>query len=140
MNSITLLLVAATLGAQPEMAWKQTDHSLALMRGPGVVWQFNYKPEEGKPYFNPITVAGSSSLTDLRPADQLTIHAFLELDRRFPLQSSADSSQNDPVHRLQGHPSHGLAIVIPLGRENVQRVGHKDATIGAFDPHERFTP
>jgi hypothetical protein len=51
------------------VAWKQTDHSLALLRGPGVVWQFNYKKEEGKPYFHPITVAGSPTLTDLRPAD-----------------------------------------------------------------------
>ena len=39
------------------------------MRGSGVVWQFNYKTEEGKPYFHPITVAGSPTLTDLRPAD-----------------------------------------------------------------------
>jgi hypothetical protein len=69
MNSIALFLAAATLGAEPELAWKQTDHSLALMRGPGVVWQFNYKPEEGKPYFHPITLAGSSPLTDFRPAD-----------------------------------------------------------------------
>ncbi len=69
MNSIALLLAAATLGAEPELAWKQTDHSLALTRGPAVVWQFNYKKEEGKPYFHPITLAGSSSLTDLRPAD-----------------------------------------------------------------------
>ena len=30
MNGIALLLAAATLGAQPELAWKQTDHSLAL--------------------------------------------------------------------------------------------------------------
>ncbi len=63
------LPAAATPGAQPELAWKQTDHSLALSRGPIVVWQFNYKREEGKPYFHPITVAGSSALTDLRPAD-----------------------------------------------------------------------
>ena len=69
MNSITLLLAAAALGAGPEGAWKQTDHSLALMRGPAIAWQFNYKPEEGKPYFHPITVAGSTVLTDLRPAD-----------------------------------------------------------------------
>ena len=39
------------------------------MRGTAVVWQFNYKTEEGKPYFHPITVAGSPALTDFRPAD-----------------------------------------------------------------------
>ena len=59
MNGIALLLAAATLGAGPELTWKQTDHSLALMCGQGIVWQFNYKTEEGKPYFHPITVAGS---------------------------------------------------------------------------------
>ena len=69
MNSIAILLAAATLGAETETSWRRTGHSLALMRGPAVVWQFNYKKEEGKPYFHPITVAGSSVLTDLRPAD-----------------------------------------------------------------------
>ena len=52
MNSIALLLAAAALGAGPELAWRQTDHSLALIRGPAIVWQFNYKTEEGKPYFS----------------------------------------------------------------------------------------
>jgi len=31
MNGLVLLFAAATLGAQPELAWKQTDHSLALI-------------------------------------------------------------------------------------------------------------
>jgi len=61
------LLAGAT--PMPELEWRKTDHSLALMRGSQTVWQFNYKKEEGKPYFHPLTVAGSSSLTDLRPAD-----------------------------------------------------------------------
>lgn len=48
--------------------WKQTDHSLALLRGTNVVWQFNY-PKEDKPHFHPLTVAGGASLTALSPAD-----------------------------------------------------------------------
>ena len=36
---------------------------------PRVVWQLDYQKEEGKPYFHPITVAGSPSLTEFRPAD-----------------------------------------------------------------------
>ena len=69
MNGLVLLFAAATLGAQPELAWKQTDHSPALIRGPMVVWQFIYKRKEGKPYFHLVTVAGSSPMTDFRPAD-----------------------------------------------------------------------
>ena len=51
------------------LAWKQTDSSLALVSGDRVVWQFNYKKAEGKPYFHPISIAGSPTLTDLRPKD-----------------------------------------------------------------------
>ena len=51
------------------LAWKETDHSLALVRGGQVVWQFNYQKEQGKPYFHPVTIAGSQPVTDLRPAD-----------------------------------------------------------------------
>jgi hypothetical protein len=69
MNSLVLLLVTTTVSAEPSLAWKETPHSLALLRGEQVVWQLNYKPEEGKPYFHPVTVAGSESLSDLRPAD-----------------------------------------------------------------------
>jgi hypothetical protein len=69
MTSIPLLLVAAALAAEPDPVWKQTPDSLALARGDRVVWQFNYKADGGKPYFHPITVAGSPVLTDFRPAD-----------------------------------------------------------------------
>lgn len=52
-----------------ELTWKQTASSLALLDGGKVVWQFNCEKGEGKPYFHPLTVAGSPSLTALRPAD-----------------------------------------------------------------------
>ena len=55
--------------AAAEMTWKQTPSSLALASSEKVVWQFNYAKGEGKPYFHPVTVAGSPALTDLRPAD-----------------------------------------------------------------------
>ena len=69
MMSFVVLLAAAAVSAEPELAWKETPHSLALVRGEQVVWQFNYKKEEGKPYFHPVTIAGGDSVTDLRPAD-----------------------------------------------------------------------
>lgn len=69
MMSFVVLLAAAAVSAEPELAWKETPHSLALVRGEQVVWQFNYKKEEGKPYFHPVTIAGGDPVTDLRPAD-----------------------------------------------------------------------
>ena len=63
------MAVGATPAAASELTWKQTPSSLALLDGKNVVWQFNYAKGEGKPYFHPVTVAGSPSLTDLRPAD-----------------------------------------------------------------------
>ncbi len=71
MTSLIVLLAAAAVSAQPEFAWKETPHSLALMRGEQVGWQFNYKKEEGKPYFHPVTIAGGDPVTDLRPADHV---------------------------------------------------------------------
>jgi hypothetical protein len=67
--SLCMFLAATIMAAEPELNWKQTDSSLALMRGEQVVWKFNYKKEEGKPYFHPVTVGGSNTLTDLRPSD-----------------------------------------------------------------------
>lgn len=69
MTSFAIVLAATVLGAQAEYRWKQTDHSLALVQGDATVWQFNYRKKEGKPYFHPLTVAGSAPLTDLRPKD-----------------------------------------------------------------------
>ena len=55
--------------APPALAWKQTPTSLTLLSGEAIVWQFNYEKGEGKPFFHPVTVAGSPTLTDLRPVD-----------------------------------------------------------------------
>lgn len=76
MIHFAVLFVTACAGAGPELDWKQTDHSLSLTRGNQVVWQFNYKREESKPYFHPMTIAGSEVLTDLRPADHPWHRAF----------------------------------------------------------------
>ena len=68
MLGIALVLLAAAPGAEPGLAWKQTDHSLALVQEGKIVWQCNY-PKKDKPYFHPITLGGGPSLTDFRPAD-----------------------------------------------------------------------
>ena len=69
LTKLVLLLAAAVTSAEPSLSWKQTDSSLALLSGERPVWQFHHKTEEGKPFFHPLTIAGSDALTDLRPAD-----------------------------------------------------------------------
>jgi len=64
-----MILLASAVTAEAGLAWQETPHSLALVRGAQVVWQFNYKPEEGKPYFHPVTIDGGPPVTNLRPAD-----------------------------------------------------------------------
>ena len=62
--------------AAAELAWKQTPSTLALLDGKTVVWQFHYAKGESKPYFHPLTVAGSLPLTDFRPPDHPWHRAF----------------------------------------------------------------
>ncbi|NLF70056.1 MAG: hypothetical protein GX575_13520 [Candidatus Anammoximicrobium sp.] len=69
MTNFLVLLAAVAASAEPDAGWRQTPHSLALLRGGQVVWQFDYKKDKGKPYFHPVTIAGSDPVTDLRPAD-----------------------------------------------------------------------
>jgi hypothetical protein len=64
-----MLLWASVVTADSGLAWQQTPHSLALVRDAQVVWQSNYRPDEGKPYFHPLTIGGGPTVTDLRPAD-----------------------------------------------------------------------
>ncbi|MDZ7607496.1 MAG: DUF6807 family protein [Cyclobacteriaceae bacterium] len=58
-------------GGPPEAnsySWKETDTTLALMNGLEVVWQYNFNTQEGKPFFHPVNVNGST-LTWLSPED-----------------------------------------------------------------------
>lgn len=68
MSPLLVLITAAAISAEPELTWKREDSSLALVRGQEIVWQAHYD-REGKPYFHPVTIAGSAPLTDFQPAD-----------------------------------------------------------------------
>ena len=50
-------------------SWNQSDVMLALLNGSSIVWQLNFDPREGKPYFHPITSSQGQELTALRPSD-----------------------------------------------------------------------
>jgi Family of unknown function (DUF6807) len=49
--------------------WVRTDGTLAWRDGTNIVWQFSFDPKFGKPFFNPLTVAGGPALTHFRPED-----------------------------------------------------------------------
>ncbi|MCX6998106.1 MAG: PmoA family protein [Kiritimatiellaeota bacterium] len=62
-------LARAVVANEPQYRWRQTDSSLALADGERIVWQLNFKKEEGKPYFHPLTLNKDTTLTALRPQD-----------------------------------------------------------------------
>lgn len=49
--------------------WERDDNSLAWVRGTNVFWRFSFDPDKGKPFFHPLAPAGSTPLTNFRPAD-----------------------------------------------------------------------
>ena len=57
--------------AAAELSWKKTDETVALLKGTEVVWQLNYRKEEGKPYFHPLCTLSGELITDLRPKDHV---------------------------------------------------------------------
>ncbi len=68
---VALCACVALADAEAPLKWQQTDTSLALRRGDLVLWQLNFKKEEGKPYFHPLNLADGTTLTALRPADHV---------------------------------------------------------------------
>lgn len=62
-------LTVAGTAAEPACAWRQTEGALGLERGGRVLWQLNFKKEEGKPYFHPVALADGTVLTAPQPAD-----------------------------------------------------------------------
>ncbi len=66
--AITALFVA--LPAFSALAdWQRDDNSIAWKTGTNVVWRFSFDRKFGKPFFNPLTVAGGPELTNFRPQD-----------------------------------------------------------------------
>jgi len=62
-----LLLVLCQCTARAD--WLRDDTSIAWRAGTNVVWQFNFDPRKGKPFFHPLTVGGGPSLTNFKPKD-----------------------------------------------------------------------
>ena len=79
--SSTLLLMlsvcAKPIAAEtPQLRWKETESSLALIRGQNVLWQFNYDLNLDVPYFHPVSADGERVLTWDRPPDHAWHHGL----------------------------------------------------------------
>ncbi len=51
-----------------DFSWQKTDTTLTLIKGAGIIWQYNFNTQKGKPFFHPVNI-GASTLTSLSPAD-----------------------------------------------------------------------
>lgn len=60
----------------PQLKWRQTDTSLALLNGSVVVWQCNYEKGKPMPYFHPVGLTDGTTLTWLDPPDHPWHHAL----------------------------------------------------------------
>ena len=63
------LLLIVLLPATACADWSRDETSLAWRAGDTVVWRFSFDAQKGKPFFNPLTVAGGPTLTSFQPAD-----------------------------------------------------------------------
>ncbi|MBI5688331.1 MAG: PmoA family protein [Verrucomicrobia bacterium] len=53
------------------LRWERTDTKLALVNDGQTLWQLNFDPKEGKPYFHPLALPDGTELIWLRPADHV---------------------------------------------------------------------
>ncbi|MCS7466791.1 PmoA family protein [Stieleria sp. ICT_E10.1] len=74
---LTLLRCTNTFGAEPApLRWERSASSVALVRGPQVIWRFNHGSELDVPYFHPLSTKGGRVLTWDRPADHAWHHGL----------------------------------------------------------------
>ena len=62
-----LALLAAPAAARAE--WVRDSTSIAWRQDGATVWRFSFDPRSGKPFFDPVGVAGGPSLTNFKPED-----------------------------------------------------------------------
>ena len=73
---VALLLFCSTVQAQTWQWEQQPGESVALKHGDTVVWQFNYGPDQPKPFFHPVALPDGRVITCDRPADHVWHHAL----------------------------------------------------------------
>ncbi len=74
LSAFTISIATVSL-AEQSFNWERTDQAIALRNGKEIVWQFNTKTREGKPYFHPLGTLEGTVLTDQGPRDHVWHHA-----------------------------------------------------------------
>ena len=65
-----IFLFAIIASPSPTRAdWQRDDTSIAWQADGRIVWQFSFDPAKGKPFFHPLRVGGSPTLTNFKPED-----------------------------------------------------------------------
>ncbi|MEO8619909.1 MAG: DUF6807 family protein [bacterium] len=68
--AIALALLTITLAPCAARAeWVRDSVSIAWVSKGATLWRFSFDPKSGKPFFNPIALAGNPSLTNFKPED-----------------------------------------------------------------------
>lgn len=66
---MVLLLSVSFFAALARAEWQREQTALAWLDRGKVMWRFSFDPKAGKPFFDPITVAGGPSFTNFKPDD-----------------------------------------------------------------------
>jgi hypothetical protein len=69
--TVALLVALACLPPAARAEWQRGETTLAWLDEGRAVWAFSFDPQQGKPFFHPVGVAGAPSLTKARPADHV---------------------------------------------------------------------
>ncbi|MBN1588847.1 MAG: PmoA family protein [Pirellulales bacterium] len=67
---------AVAAADEASLEWHKTDGTVALRRGAETRWQFNFGPNLPKPFFDPVALPGTGSLTSNSPPDHPWHHAL----------------------------------------------------------------
>ena len=74
---LILVLCAKPISADPPpLRWDRSESSVALVRGPTVIWQFNHGSKLDVPYFHPLSTGGGHVMTWDQPADHAWHHGL----------------------------------------------------------------
>jgi hypothetical protein len=60
---------AGALAGAARADWQTDATSISWKNGAKVVWRFSFDKNKGKPFFDPVSVAGGPALTNFKPAD-----------------------------------------------------------------------
>jgi hypothetical protein len=66
---ITSFVCMLLLSQKASADWQKTDTMLSWQKDGKIVWRFSFDPSKGKPFFDPVSVAGGPAFTNFKPQD-----------------------------------------------------------------------